>query len=198
MPHVEDILLSAGLVSDSGLRVIRRFARHHGVPFTQALLESSAISSDSLASALSTALSLPIVDVSDEPTDEDAVREVPFRLAESYHLLPLAVERRANERVLVVAMANPLDVDAIDELEETTGCRVEVVLASARRLDSAIAKHYRGLVTKMIPRPNTPGTPAGDKPNVTVAALVDLLIERGVINHDALDKAIAKLSEQNQ
>jgi hypothetical protein len=208
---LEDLLLEERLVDEAGLRLARRHARKHGVSLARAVVEQG-LSDEALAEAVARRLRLPRVDLAREPVDDDALREVPHDLAEARRLLPLSIERSAERRVIRVAMVDPLDLDAVEEIELSTGCQLEAVVARAGQLADATERHYRGIITKMIPRrpvfgqtreageatlePSTqPTHRIADEATVEVRleALVSLLVDRGVVDAEALDEAIRRL-----
>src|SRR5262249_19072074 len=115
-----------------------------------------------------------------------ALREVPYELADARRLLPLSFVEEHGRRTLRIAMADPLDIDAIDEIEVSTGCALEPLLVRGGELSDAIQKHYRGIITRMIPRQTITGAVEKDESQERLFALVDLLVERGVIDRDAL------------
>jgi hypothetical protein len=118
------------------------------------LVEVAHIGDEALADALARWLKLTPVP-SLEP-DSDAVRELTAETARRLHVLPIAVELPVDgPRLLRVAMADPTDEEAPDELESSTGCRVEPVLARLAVVDEAIVRAYRGVATAVMRRPGS-------------------------------------------
>jgi Type II secretion system (T2SS), protein E, N-terminal domain len=206
---LEDLLLEEGLVDDVVLRHARRHARKHGVSLARAVVEGG-LSDEALAEAVARRLKLPRIELSDEPVDDDALREVPFELAEARRLLPLSIDRTGRRRTIRVAMADPLDLDAVEEIEMSTGCQLEAVVARAGELADAAGKHYRGVITRMIPRRPPFGGPGESAPTtqpthkiadeasleLRLQALVDHLAERGVIDREALSELVRRLVKE--
>jgi hypothetical protein len=215
---IEDVLVEAGLIDEARLRHVRRYARHNGVGLARAAVEIGGISDELLASTLASRLRVPRVELSRESVDEDALREVPHDLAEARRLLPLSIDNSGVRRVIRVAMADPLDFDATEEIEMSTGCSVEPLVARVGELGDAVKRYYRGVITKMIPRRPVfgsalpTGTPAAKPPDPTtqphhnvadeappelaLRALVDLLVERGVIDRDTWQDVVRKLVKE--
>src|SRR5262249_33654317 len=132
---------------------------------------------------------LPRVELEREMVDDEAIREVPHQLADSRRLLPLSIDRERDAPIIRVAMADPLDIDALEEIELATGCEVDAVIAPANDLKLAIERHYRGIVTKMIPRDVSPReTPI----EARFEALLELLTERGIIERADYERALEK------
>lgn len=133
-----------------------------------------------------------------ETAELDALREIPQDLARRLRVLPLAIEAPARgPRVLKVAMADPSDRDAVNELEVFTGCRVEAVPASLAALDEAIARAYRGIVTKVM-RPAT-GEDADDAPlALRLRALLAVLQAKGLLSLDEYHAEIRRLLRERE
>jgi type IV pilus assembly protein PilB len=202
--RLEDLLLDEGLLDEVGLRHARRHARKHGVSLARAVVESG-LSDEALAEAVARRLRLPRVDLQRENVDGDALREVPFDLADSRRLLPLSIDRTGRRRVIRVAMADPLDIDAVEEIEMTTGCQLEAMVAPVNELGEAATRHYSGIITKMIPRkfperaPTTqPTHRVADEASLELRlqAVVDQLVERGHLDRDALSEAVRRLVKE--
>jgi type IV pilus assembly protein PilB len=207
---LEDLLLEEKLLDEPALRQARRMARRTGVSLARAVVEQRLLTDAALAEMLVRCLHVPRVDLAAEAVDQDAVREVPYEFANAHRLLPLTVDRTATPRVIRVAMADPLDLDAVEEIELTTGCDLVPRVAPVNELGDAIQRHYRALITRSIPRRRPPfGGELPEpvtKPNrlvqeeadtaVKVRALVDLLVERGVIERDQYDEAVRRLMQK--
>ncbi len=217
--RLEDLLLEENLLDEAGLRQARRHARRAGVSLARAVVEQRLLTDGALAEMLVRRLHLPRVDLSHETVDPDAVREVPHDFADARRLLPLTLDRSAKVRTIRVAMADPLDLDAVEEIEMSTGCDCQPLIAPVNELADAIQRHYRGVITKMIPRrpifgtsPGSSRTPSvaivepttqpnhqvGDETSgaLKVQALVELLVERGVIDKESWLEAVRRLAKE--
>jgi hypothetical protein len=210
---LEDLLLEEGALDEATLRQARRQARQSGVSLARALVDAGLIDDGTLAELVARRLGLPRVALDREPVDDDALREVPFDLADGRRLVPLSIQRSGARPVIRVAMADPLDRDAVDEIELATGCFVEPVVARVGDLAAAVERHYRGVITKMIPRRPVFGVPAAapleptTQPTHQVAdeaptearleALVELLVERGLVDRDSYLEAVRRMVKEN-
>jgi hypothetical protein len=151
-----DILVEDRLIGREQLNQARRAADRLGSPLIAILLEQGLVTEDALVDALCRHLHLEVYDPLHTVVDLDAVREVPFEEANRYRLLPVQVVQRSGQRMLRVAMADPLDTAAIEDIEFSTGCSVEPMIARPSHLADAVRHHYRGVVTKVIPRGREP------------------------------------------
>jgi hypothetical protein len=161
-----DILVEERLIGREPLDQAKRAASRLGTPLVSVLLDQGLVSETSLVEALCRQLRMDVYEPSQMLVDLDAVREVPFEEADRYRLLPLQTLQHGNQRVLRVAMADPLDTQAIEDIEFSTGCIVEPLIARPSQLAEAIRANYRGIVTKIIQRPR------GSDPELTPVAPV--------------------------
>jgi type IV pilus assembly protein PilB len=119
-----DLLEPTGLVPREGLERIRQRAGSSS-SFAEALLEEGIGSPEAAARALARRTGLPLVDLNDVGTSLDATEAVPLRVLQRAVAVPYAVE---DDR-LRIAIADPRDLNAIDELR----------LASRRTIELAVA-----------------------------------------------------------
>jgi hypothetical protein len=166
-----DVLVEERLLAREQLNQAKRAADRLGVRLVTILLDQGLVSEEALVDALRRSLRMDLFDPTGTLVELDAVRQVPFEEADRYRLLPLQLLQHGTQRVMRVAMADPLDVQAIEDIEFSTGSIVEPLIARPSELAEAIRHYYRGVVTKVISRyrgqtsgaSNTPsptGTPA--------------------------------------
>jgi hypothetical protein len=219
-PGLGDILVEEGLIAREQLNQARRVAERLGSPLVSVLLEQALITEDGLVDALSRRLHMQLFDPGRTSVDLDAVREVPYEEANRYRLLPVQLVQRAGQRILRVAMVDPLDSQAIEDIEFSTASTVEPMIARPSQLGDAIRHHYRGVVTKVIGR-QRPGEGEGaararrpfgagledahlhTKPvsrvqqmastNHRLDALLSLLVRKGVVTQDEYEEQLRSI-----
>ena len=147
-----DILVEERLLAREQLNQAKRASERLGTRLVTILLEQGLVTEPALVDALCRSLRMELFDPSTTLVELDAVRQVPFEEADRYRLLPLQILQHGSQRVLRVAMADPLDTQAIEDIEFSTGGIVEPLIARPSDLSEAIRQHYRGVVTKVIPR----------------------------------------------
>jgi len=96
-------------------------------------------------------MSLPVVDLSKVKIDHEALRLVSYQTCENNDLIPIQLTQQGHSRQLTLAMADPMNIAVIDELEFTSGCKIRPVLATISAIQSAIRKYYRGQNTQIKP-----------------------------------------------
>lgn len=144
-----EIAVAENLIDEASASALEKRARHAGEPVIVALAET--VNDVAIAVALARRLRMPIVELSTEPADPEALREVSQDVAHRRRLLPLTIDQTPEgPRTLKVAMADPTDRDALAEVEVSSGCRLLPVLATLSGVEEAIARAYRGAVTAVM------------------------------------------------
>ncbi|MCL5958940.1 MAG: glycosyltransferase, partial [Chloroflexi bacterium] len=134
-----DILLEADLISRRQLEAGLDLHRKTGVPLGKALVSLGHITQDQLAASLSNQQGLAYSSLLDVEIPDEVARSVPEPLARKYGLIPLARE----DGHVTVAMTNPLNAEAVAEVEKITGCRVKPVLTTERHIEDTLERIYR-------------------------------------------------------
>ncbi len=133
------MLLSEGLITQAQLDAALKAQAERGLPIGQLLVEDGAVTDAVLMGALARQLGLEFVDLAEYPIDRGAVALVPEAMARRILCLPVTW---AEDR-LVVAMADPGNVLAVDDLRAVTGSDVTIVVATRTQLSEAIDRFHR-------------------------------------------------------
>ncbi|MDR2454295.1 MAG: Flp pilus assembly complex ATPase component TadA [Bifidobacteriaceae bacterium] len=139
MSALEQTLLSRGLVSRAQLDQASRAQAMEGVTLGQALVASGALKEEDLIPVLAEAAGLRFVDLDVFPVDARVAGSVPGNICRRHMLLPVAREGDA----VVVAMAEPGNIVAIDDVRSYLGAAVVPAVAERGALDRAIRRFVR-------------------------------------------------------
>ncbi len=93
---------------------------------------------EDLAAFLSRQYGVPSINLSEFEIDESVIKLVPSEVVQKYQLIPI---NRAGS-TLIVAMADPSNIFAIDDIKFMTGYNVEIVVSAENSIKSAIDKYY--------------------------------------------------------
>jgi type IV pilus assembly protein PilB len=137
-PKIGDLLLARGLVTTDQLRSAMQEQETTGQRLGEILLSHGHVKSGDLVDVLSERLNIPKISVQALVADPNVVNMIPVELARKHHLLALF---RVQDR-LTVAMADPLDMVAIDEIRYKTGLTVNRVIATPEDIEAGIAQFY--------------------------------------------------------
>jgi type IV pilus assembly protein PilB len=153
MRFVTDIIVELGFASRERVLEAVMAARDAGITPEQLLVDQGTITPEQRGRAVAERLGLDFLDLSQYRIDMSAVNLLPADVARRCELVPVA---RDGDRTLVVAMADPANVVAIDDVEIQTGMSVRAavatredilaVIAQTTRLDSAVSAAVTGAV----------------------------------------------------
>ncbi|SMF84841.1 type IV pilus assembly protein PilB [Paenibacillus uliginis N3/975] len=138
-PHkrLGDLLIEAELVTNEQLETALR-EKKANQKIGETLLQLGFISEQRLIEVLEFQLGIPYVSLFKYPIDTKLLNIVPKETAERNKLIPLKKENNK----LFVAMADPMDFYAIDDLRLSTGFQIEVVIATKEDIQKSINKYY--------------------------------------------------------
>jgi type IV pilus assembly protein PilB len=138
--RLPDMLLEQNLVTQEQLQHCINQHRQTGQSLPSLLVQNEYLSEEDLVITLSEQLGIPHIRVAHYSIPKEVLSEVPETLARQYQMLPVSV----TGDVLTLAMADPLNIMALDDLRMLTSYEIEPVVAVASELSAAIDKHYGG------------------------------------------------------
>src|SRR5215831_13847783 len=134
-----DLLLEEKLITPADLQAAVAEQRKTGQLLGATLIQLGLISEEVLLQYLQRQLSLPLVDLNEVVVDEPVLQYVKEDLARKYLAMPIDVE---GKRTLKVAMADPLNIAAIEDLRFHSGMFIQPVLAMPSAILQAIERFY--------------------------------------------------------
>lgn len=138
MRSLEEELLQKGLVSKEDLEEALKVAGKAGSSLSSVLIARKLVSEENVLKILAEQHGLEFVRLRDAAVDRPVVKSVSAKLASHYVIMPV----RLKSNVLTIAVANPLDTSAVEDIETNLGLRVERVLACRDDILAALTKYY--------------------------------------------------------
>jgi type IV pilus assembly protein PilB len=136
--QLESLLRDAGLASDLQLRRVQERVDQGAGSFIEILVKEERVPEEAVADAFTARHRVPRARVAAFLLDEEALRKVPERLARKHQCLPLAIEGR----MLVLAMVDPIDFRAIQDIEFAAAATVKPVAATLSEVLEGIEERY--------------------------------------------------------
>ncbi|MDY7030279.1 MAG: type IV-A pilus assembly ATPase PilB [Thermodesulfobacteriota bacterium] len=133
-----DLLVKKNLISEEQLRKALEQQRIHGGRLGQHLVKLGFMDEGDLTSFLSTQYQVPSINLSEFEVDPDIIKIIPDDIVHKYQIMPVS----KSGSTLVVAIADPSNVFAIDDVKFLTGLNIEAVVTSESAIKTAIDKHY--------------------------------------------------------
>lgn len=132
------LLIDNGLISEEALDEALEDQASSGKPLAHWLIEKGLVAESDLTQLLADQYGVPIADFDELEMPASLLQLVPQEMARRYQVVPLQVRGK----VLEVAMVDPSDVVAMDDLKFATGLRIQPMLASERAVGEAIERLY--------------------------------------------------------
>lgn len=137
--HLGTLLCQQGLLTQAQLDAAIEEQARSGKPLGRILIEVGAISEMDLVRTLARQVGLDFVDLSERTVDATVVSLIPESLARRYQALPIGWE----EDKLVVAMADPSNVFAVDDIRAISGAEIKTVVATSGQIIDTIDRMHR-------------------------------------------------------
>ncbi len=138
--RIGELLLETGGVTQAGIDEALEGQRAAGGRLGSHLVGLGLARDADVAALLSRQFGVPFIDLGRFDVDPAAIALLPAATARKYETVPLSRTGAA----LAVAMSDPANVFAVDDIEFMTGCRVEPVVATQAAIEAAVERYYGG------------------------------------------------------
>lgn len=132
------ILITSNIISEEQLKQALNLQKKEGGRLGTNLAKLGYITEDKLVSFLSKQFGVPAINLSEYTIDPAVIKLIPLEMVRKYLIMPIT---RVGA-TLTIAMADPSNVFAIDDVKFMTGYNVEVVVAAESSILNAIANNY--------------------------------------------------------
>lgn len=139
--RIGDVLVAAGAITEEQLQEGLAKQKETGRKLGNALVDLGFISNEMLITVLTTQLGIDYIELKGAKIEDKVIHMVPENLVTKYQAIPIEIDPD-NPNILKVAMADPMDIMAIDDIGLVTNLNVEPMLASEEAIRDAIGKYY--------------------------------------------------------
>ena len=133
-----EILVERGVISRAKLEEVLVFQKEKGVLFGEALVLMKLGTEEDVVQALTCQYGFPYLPLVNYEIAPEVIATVPLTLCKQHCLVPIDKIGRS----LTLAMANPLNVQALEDVEKVTGCSVQAFVSTSTEINSAINRYY--------------------------------------------------------
>lgn len=134
-----ELLLDRGIINQAQMEQGLNIQREKGGLIGEILVELGFVKEDDVAQALTAQYGFPYLPLGNYDVDRDITGIIPGRVARQYLLVP--IDKIGNN--LTLAMSNPLNVQAIEDVELLSGCSVQTFVSTSSDIKRAIEKYYK-------------------------------------------------------
>jgi hypothetical protein len=188
-PRLGDVLVDLRLIERAQLDAALEEQRASGKRLARILAERRLVDEERLAKAVANRLGLEAVNVGALRIHERVLGLIPAAVATKHAVLPVAIKRTNNVEVLYLLMVDPLDGEAVAEVQRVTGRSVRVLVGTVSDVEQAIESHYRRIpgppsasvvptssalpTSPSVPRPlpSQPASSGGGRPTTSPTAV---------------------------
>ena len=134
-----ELLIERGIIDQGQLEKAIATQKEKGGLIGEVLVELGFVKEEDIAQALTAQYGFPYLPLSSYDIDPEIASIIPGRVARQYLLLP--IDKIGNN--LTLAMSNPLNMQAIEDVELLSGCSVQVFVSTSSDIKKAIEKYYK-------------------------------------------------------
>ncbi len=139
--RIGDVLIAAGAITDEQLQEALAHQKETGAKLGNTLVELGFISQEMLITLLTKQLDIEYIELKGAKIEDKVLHMVPESMVTKYKVVPVEIDPD-NPNILKVAMADPMDINAIDDIGLVTNLQVEPMLATEDQISEAIGKYY--------------------------------------------------------
>jgi len=134
------MLIDSGKITERQLQDVLEYQRENKLMLGKAVVAMGILTENEVLGVLANHLGLPHLELMKYSIQDEALHKVKERFAREHTLIPLFLI----ENSLTIAVADPLNIDAFDELSRETGFEINLVLANEQDIERAVDIYYRG------------------------------------------------------
>ncbi len=139
--RIGDLLVAAGAITDEELQEALQAQKAEGGKLGAVLVKLGLISQELLNATLTQQLGIDYIEIKSCKLEEDVLRIIPENVSMKHRVIPIEFDEM-NPNILKVAMSDPMDIIAIDDLSIITGMQIEPLLTNDDEISEAIGKYY--------------------------------------------------------
>ena len=182
-----EILVSEGLVTESDIESALKLQKNSGKRLGDILVGQGLVTYDEMLHAVKNQLNVPLVDPDEFHIRQETLGLMPERLARKYEAIPLRVDNGQ----LTVAMSDPSNYFAIEDIRMATGYIVKPAISARDKVLGSIEKHYGKEKAKnaaesfrraSITRNPLSKSSESTTPDAPVVRFIDTVLDNAVMN----------------
>ena len=133
-----ELLLERGIINQAQLEKALRFQKEKGGLIGQVLVSLGFAKEEEIAQSLTVQYGFPYLPLECYEINAEAIRLIPQNVALQYNLV--AIDKIGD--LLTIAMSNPLNYQAVEDIETISKCKVQVFVSTMTDIGNAIKKYY--------------------------------------------------------
>ncbi|MFH1414266.1 MAG: hypothetical protein ABIG56_05420 [Candidatus Omnitrophota bacterium] len=137
--HLGELLIERGIINQRQLDKALAVKKERGGLIGEVIVELGFAKEEDIAQTLTAQYGFPYLPLGNYDINPEVANIIPGRVARQYLLIP--IDKIGNN--LTLAMSNPLNVQAIEDVEMLTGCSIQTFVSTSSEIKKAISKYYK-------------------------------------------------------
>ena len=133
-----ELLLEKGIISQTQLDKAIKIQKEKGGLIGQIFVTLGYVKEEEIAQVLTVQYGFPYLPLESYEISADMIKLIPENVAKQYNLI--AIDKIGN--LLTISMSNPLNIQATEDIEMLSGCKVQVFISTMTDITNAIKKYY--------------------------------------------------------
>lgn len=133
-----ELLIEKGIISQAQLDKALNIQKEKGGLIGQIFVMLGYVKEEEIAQALTVQYGFPYLPLESYEISADMIKLIPENVAKQYNLI--AIDKIGN--LLTISMSNPLNIQAAEDIEMLSGCKVQVFISTMTDIANAIKKYY--------------------------------------------------------
>lgn len=133
-----ELLVEKGIINKAQLDKALKIQKEKGGLIGQIFVMLGYVKEEEIAQVLTVQYGFPYLPLESYEISADMIKLIPENVAKQYNLI--AIDKIGN--LLTISMSNPLNIQAAEDIEMLSGCKVQVFISTMTDITNAIKKYY--------------------------------------------------------
>lgn len=135
-----ELLIERGVIDHKQLDKAIAVQKDRNALLGEIIVELGFATEEDIAQALTCQFGFPYLPLTNYDIDDEVIKTVPENVCRQYCLIPIDKIGKS----LTLAMANPLNQQAVEDVEMISGCLIQIFVSTTTDIRNAIENYYRG------------------------------------------------------
>ena len=138
--HLGEVLVERGVINHEQLNISIEYQKKNPEKLLgEVLVELKFATEKDIAQAITCQYGFPYLPLANYEIDKEVVNSVPENICRKFCIIPIDIIGKS----LTLAMANPLNIQAFEDIELLTGCSIQAFVSTSSDIKQAIDKYYK-------------------------------------------------------
>ncbi len=139
--RIGDVLIDANIINQEQLMTALEEQRKTGKRLGEVLVELNYTDETEIAEAMSQQMKIPLAKIREAKLAQEIIELLPENIVRKNNVIPFELDEN-NPNILRIAMADPLDIIAVDDISIITNMQIDIMVATPSDIMYAIEKYY--------------------------------------------------------